>query len=244
MRFNRHSQVTGALVGALILVSCGGSDNSGSSTVGSGGANTGGSSQTGGSAGASMGGSSLSGGSAGSSNGIGGAGGNAMGAGGNATGAGGGSSSDASAGAAGLGMGQGDASTNSDGAVGPGGNTTTFPCGSQSCSIATQICCVAQNGRGAVCVSGSDCAAADAGQPGDLAGLKCTGAANCAQGTVCCIDPSGNSACAASCDQNGAQLCDPAAANPGCGDAGACSSRNIGDWGLPRTFGTCGGIGM
>jgi hypothetical protein len=29
----------------------------------------------------------------------------------------------------------------------------------------------------------------------------------------------------------------------GCGDAGACSSMNIRDWNLPRTFGTCGGIG-
>ncbi len=80
---------------------------------------------------------------------------------------------------------------------------------------------------------------------GDMAGIKCSGAANCGAGTVCCISQNGASACAASCSRNGAQLCDPAvaAAASGCGDAGACSSMNIGDWGLPDTFGTCGGVG-
>jgi hypothetical protein len=39
-----------------------------------------------------------------------------------------------------------------------------------------------------------------------------------------------------------AQLCDPAS-DAGCtyGDAGACSGANIGTWGLPNGFGTCGG---
>jgi hypothetical protein len=38
-------------------------------------------------------------------------------------------------------------------------------------------------------------------------------------------------------------LCDPNAAPSGC-DAGVqCSSNNIGDWGLPRTYATCGGKG-
>jgi hypothetical protein len=76
-----------------------------------------------------------------------------------------------------------------------------------------------------------------------VAALKCSGAANCASGMVCCIGPNGASACAASCTRDQAQLCDPNAMMSGCGDAGACSSMNIGDWGLPRTFATCGGLG-
>jgi hypothetical protein len=38
-------------------------------------------------------------------------------------------------------------------------------------------------------------------------------------------------------------MCDPTAADAGCsGDAGACSSTNIGTWRLPSGFATCGGI--
>jgi hypothetical protein len=46
-----------------------------------------------------------------------------------------------------------------------------------------------------------------------------------------------------------AQLCDPKAAVSGCplgdggADAGACLSTQIGDWGLPPTYATCGGKG-
>ena len=147
----------------------------------------------------------------------------------------------------------------------PGGNTTTLACGTEMCSIPAQSCCIDQSGRGATCVTGTDCAGAtpedgggaqgegDAqgaggdqvgGNEGESAALKCSGAANCGAGTICCVDQNGSSACAVSCKRDEAQLCDPAAGSSGCGDAGACSSMNIRDWGLPRTFGTCGGVGM
>jgi hypothetical protein len=43
---------------------------------------------------------------------------------------------------------------------------------------------------------------------------------------------------------NSAQLCDPNATNSGCSQAaGACTSTNITDWGLPAGFATCGGVG-
>jgi hypothetical protein len=82
--------------------------------------------------------------------------------------------------------------------------------------------------------------------------LKCTGQANCAAGSICCVSPTMTGAASAcvvgtTCGANSAQLCDPGAAPTGCpADAGmgsACSSANIGDWGLKPPFATCGGKG-
>ena len=142
----------------------------------------------------------------------------------------------------------------SPGDAGPGGNTSAIPCGATSCSIPSEQCCVYTNQNpppdfSYACSSGGVCPGLDAG-PGDQpSALKCSSAANCPSGTVCCVSQSGGNAvasdCQASCGGNSAQLCDPgvSSAASGCGDAGACSSSNIGDWGLPRTFGTCGGVG-
>jgi hypothetical protein len=133
----------------------------------------------------------------------------------------------------------------------PGGTISTIPCGNTQCAIPGETCCILDN-NGAVCIiAGTNCAAVVGGaNQGEGAGLKCSGAANCAPGTVCCLsqDPITGatvSVCAAACAAGDPQLCDPAALVTGCaGDAGVCSSNNIDDWGLPATFGTCGGVGM
>jgi hypothetical protein len=149
--------------------------------------------------------------------------------------------------------------TGAGGAAGaPGGSTSALSCGTASCVIPGESCCLTETG-GAFsfsCVVGSSCpaAAGDAGpggngngQNGNTATLQCTSAANCAAGTVCCVSAPNNgttsSECKTSCTGDVAQLCDPNAATTGCAAAQPCSSRNIGDWGLPQTFATCGGKG-
>src|SRR5262249_12138151 len=94
------------------------------------------------------------------------------------------------------------------------------------------------------------CSAADAGCTAaggrDVTGLKCTGAANCPPGTVCCVRQTSNGAtseCQNACGQNEAQLCDPNATTTGCEAGVNCSNNNIGDWGLPQNYATCGGRG-
>ncbi len=165
--------------------------------------------------------------------------------------------------------GAGDAGKTTDGGTtnydggGPGGNTTSVPCGFVFCTIATEVCCVETRGNASTyaCATGTACPIPDAGvggNPPDVTALKCTGQANCVAGSICCVSQvqgmggGGNvatSACVAgtSCDANSAQLCDPAGMPTGCaGDGGAgsaCSSANIGDWGLKPPFATCGGKG-
>ncbi len=141
-------------------------------------------------------------------------------------------------------------------AGGPGGSTTSLACGNTACQIPGQVCCVDRMNGGVAsyaCVTGTSCATPDAGggNQDPPTALACSSAANCAAGTVCCIEQVNNtvtSACKATCTGgNSAQLCDPKAANSGCpADAGAlsaCSSKDIGEWGLPSTFATCGGRG-
>lgn len=132
--------------------------------------------------------------------------------------------------------------------AGPGGSTSVITCGSTSCSIPAQTCCVDRLGGGMTAYGcAASCPQIDAG--GDTVALKCSGQANCAAGTVCCVRQTGAngaaSDCKPSCNGNEAQLCDPAAAVSGCtGGAGnACSNNNIGDWNLPQTYATCGGKG-
>lgn len=137
--------------------------------------------------------------------------------------------------------------------AGPGGTTSIITCGGTTCSIPAEQCCVYANQNpppdfSYECSSAGVCPAAGGG--GDPPSeLKCSSAANCPSGTVCCVHQGGgntvSSACQTSCTGGQAQLCDPASspAASGCGDAGACSNANIGDWGLPASFGTCGGKG-
>jgi len=178
--------------------------------------------------------------------------------------AGGDGSSASAEGGNGNGNGNGNGSGVDGG--GPGGNTTSVPCGTATCSLATQVCCVVRSNGATVyqCANGS-CSNPDAGLPtggngggggGNVTSLKCTAQANCAMGSICCIRQAGGggqggvaSECVVgtTCPGNGAQLCDPSATPTGCPAGGGkdtmCSSNNIGDWGLSAPFATCGGVG-
>ena len=132
--------------------------------------------------------------------------------------------------------------------AGPGGTTSSVVCGSTTCAIPSDTCCVLQPAAPPpdftyACGGGAACPPGVGGN--GTTSLKCSSAANCPSNTVCCAHPVGNdvtSACQATCTGTDAQLCDPRAPSSGCtGDAGACSSTNIADWGLPAAFGTCGG---
>ena len=154
------------------------------------------------------------------------------------------------------------ATTGRDGGAGedggPGGNTTQLTCGSATCALPADTCCVYGNSNAGTpgsgpsfifgCAGGATCPAEPPGyDPANR--LKCGSAANCAAGMVCCVTSDGptnnliSSACAASCAAAQpaftARLCDPAAAPVG---GCACSSNNIDSWTLPNGYGPCGGI--
>jgi hypothetical protein len=154
--------------------------------------------------------------------------------------------------------------TNSGGALTDaslGGDATSLNCGSASCSLPNEACCLYPITNPpppffAACSSGGSCPAipADAGyDAGAATELHCEVQANCGGNTVCCLQApaSGNvkahcvsaSSCVSSdAGARAALLCDPAISDPGCGGAGACSSANIATWKLPSGFGTCGGV--
>ncbi len=153
----------------------------------------------------------------------------------------------------------------------PGGDQKSLPCGTMTCALPAQVCCLFGRGGGAStkvecaadnCSTLFDDGGFDAGPlNGDggvnLTQLKCTGQANCAVGSICCVHPVSAGAndvlvseclVGATCANAGksAQLCDPRVAVTGCpasGQLSMCSSTNIGDWGLAPPFATCGGIG-
>lgn len=146
-----------------------------------------------------------------------------------------------------------DASPFSDGAPsitadgGPGGTPQAIACGGSQCAIPGQSCCVYQTQPTWTyqCVNGTICPQVGGGTQGTS--LKCSGTSNCAQGTLCCVYQDVNkqtvSSCEKACPNGGAQLCDPNAPNSGCPSNATCSTANIGDWGLPKGYATCGGVG-
>lgn len=150
----------------------------------------------------------------------------------------------------------GSGTVSSNGGAGsgtPGGTVSTLPCGSTFCSLPGEVCCVSDP-VGYACVAGSTCPApvtgggnATGAGAGTATALSCSGAANCDASTVCCVFEMNRqvfSECMPACPASGAQLCDPSAPSSGCTAAtGACSSQNVGDWGLPHTYATCGGVG-
>jgi len=140
----------------------------------------------------------------------------------------------------------------------PGGDAAAVNCGSADCNLPTQTCCIypitnAPPPFYLACSTGASCPALDSGvyDAGTPTELQCEVQANCSGGQICCIyAPSSGkigshctteNSCANSAGTKTAQLCNPAAIDAGCGDAGACSSTNIGTWHLPNGFGTCGG---
>jgi hypothetical protein len=137
--------------------------------------------------------------------------------------------------------------------AGPGGDAAVLNCGSASCDLPTQSCCFYPNDAGsfyAACSNGQVCPAVDGG--GTPTALACTSQANCGAGSMCCLTSPASgtnashcvapAACASTVGIKSAFLCDPAASDAGCGDAGACGSSNIGSWNLPSGFGTCGDV--
>ena len=155
--------------------------------------------------------------------------------------------------ASGTDTGTGNQGAGADGGIdppdaGPGGTTSVIHCGSTTCAIPAQTCCVDTLPSNATAYG---CAATCAGLDGgagvgvDTAALKCSSQANCAAGTVCCVrqvNKAAASECKATCDVNEAQLCDVNAAASGCTGT-SCSNNNIGDWNLPDSYATCGGKG-
>lgn len=141
--------------------------------------------------------------------------------------------------------------------AGLAGNGRSLPCGGKTCAIPGEACCVFANQNpppdfSYACVNGSTCPAAG-GDSGVayVAALQCTSAASCAAGEVCCMYQQQSphqvvSQCMASCSGPGqAQLCDlnVPASQSGCPASAPCSSSKIGDWNLPNTLATCGGVG-
>lgn len=119
-------------------------------------------------------------------------------------------------------------------------------CGALSCA-ALDVCCVYTSGGGGAPQYSCDVACSPPPNGQVLSSLGCVQTSDCAFGTVCCIERVNNdnrSACAPSCTSNQAQLCDPATSTGECPANAPCSTTNIFDWGLPRTFATCGGVSV
>ncbi len=140
--------------------------------------------------------------------------------------------------------GGGDGGNPGDGGnVVPEGGAATLACGpTLSCNLQAEQCCVELVGGGGP--PKFTCAATC---PPAATALKCRSAADCGNDVCCASDTQPvTSQCKAQCLPKEAELCDPRANAPPkasyCGDAGACSNKNIADWGLPQGFGTCGGI--
>ncbi len=143
----------------------------------------------------------------------------------------------------------------------PGGDASALNCGIVNCALPNEACCIypilsPPPPFYAACSSGSTCPAlaTDAGyDAGPATELKCEVQANCPANNVCCLEApssgtihahciSGTSCVSSDGGLHVALICDPSLADSGCGEAGACSSTNIGTWSLPSGFGTCGGV--
>ncbi len=129
----------------------------------------------------------------------------------------------------------------------PGGDATHLPCGTATCAVPADSCCVADLGNGNLaysCIARGSACGGDAGK--NATALGCSAAANCSAGSVCCVnDKNGqtSSSCQPACAKGEAQLCDLKATPSGCAPSVACSSQNISDWGLSVAYATCGGVG-
>jgi hypothetical protein len=141
----------------------------------------------------------------------------------------------------------------------PGGDAAVLNCGSESCSLPSQTCCLYDQGGSfsGGCANGAGgCPPEVDGGDAGLVSLGCEVIANCSgTGQICCITHDTNdgttksacmleATCATITHQHRAELCDPSTADAGCGitHPGPCSPTNIGSWDLPGGFGTCGGV--
>ena len=144
-----------------------------------------------------------------------------------------------------------EAGSSTDGGVdppgaAPGGNASSLPCGTTTCALPAESCCVSDLGNGSLgyaCIAtGAACGSGGA----NATALSCSATANCPAGSVCCASDATkptSSQCRSACGAKEAQLCDPKAATTGCAASAPCSSQNIADWGLSTAYATCGGVG-
>jgi hypothetical protein len=161
------------------------------------------------------------------------------GAGDGASGSGSGGSSGSSGGSSGSSGGSSSGGDASSGTEAGGG--TALTCGTLTCTVPGQTCCVTQSGGQPpftfACENGSTCS-----NPNAVA-LQCTSTADCPATEVCCFQQQqggGSSQCVAQCGGGGTQLCDPHAPNNGgCPQGQQCNTQGGG--GLPGSVGTCGG---
>lgn len=131
--------------------------------------------------------------------------------------------------------------------AGPGGTTSALSCGTSTCALPGQLCCIAGPAAGPsyACVTGTSCPIVNPGNNPGSAALSCSVQSNCTAGLFCCLDiVSGQSVstCKSSCAASPAQLCDRFIADNGCAVQKPCSNANTNDFGLPATYATCGGV--
>lgn len=94
-----------------------------------------------------------------------------------------------------------DSSTPADAGSGDGGAVGTIPCGTDNCTVSSQVCCYGGGAAMPSCTAIGGCT----GTP-----IDCRGTANCQGGDICCLDRSGggiSATCTASASCNGLRLC-------------------------------------
>jgi hypothetical protein len=115
-----------------------------------------------------------------------------------------------------------DAATQDDGGqTDNASNPGQITCGETQCASSTDVCCVTFQNDGGVCQAKNQ--ACTGGQK-----HSCDEAADCDNGSVCCLAISGTACAKNDCGKFDTQVCKTSAE---CGDAGACSEY------------TCPGIG-
>ena len=136
---------------------------------------------------------------------------------------------------------------------GIGGTPTAQLCGNDingnaqyTCAIPGELCCY-QGAATPGFSCGATCPIVAPGKHPGSAALACNSAANCGPGLSCCVHGENGqtvSRCEASCATAAAQLCeyyaDPAV--NGCPVTAPCSHAFVNEFGLPATYGTCGGV--
>ena len=137
---------------------------------------------------------------------------------------------------------------------GIGGTTSLLLCGNNQngtaklvCAIPAELCCLVGPAIDAVFSCGATCPNVNPGKHPGSAALACNSAANCGPGLSCCVRGENGqtvSRCEASCATASAQLCDFFApmGTGGCPADKPCSHAFVNEFGLPPTYGTCGGV--
>jgi hypothetical protein len=130
-----------------------------------------------------------------------------------------------------------------DAGGGPGGNGAALPCGTATCALPAEACCIYRDDKDKFAYA---CAMAMCPPRKDrsVRTFRCSGQGNCAAGERCCLvkveDSVYDARCSTASSCSLAQLCDPSAGDAGCPSGDVCAGANIGSWDLPRGYATCG----